>query len=361
MRKDNSPKDVGIAMSWRDREYNQSKYSGGTGNSLLWLLTGSVPLYRAFGIRVRLHATLILFIVLTLILGGFPGFYFNDRLITMGALFVIILLHEYGHCFAARSVGGSAEEIMLTPIGGLAMSYAPHDPWARFVTVAGGPLVNVVICTICGAILFANGARAPINPFELMPSAHVYFNPVLRWVFWIYDTSYVLLLFNLLPIFPLDGGQLMQALLWPRMGYYRSMLFSCNTGLVGAGILAMVGILQNNMLLLFLAISGALTCFQMRMALREMDPSEVNDAQNFAFSLRADEGGPRRRRLSKRSIKKAQKRAAAEQAEQAKIDAILDKVSAHGMQSLTWWEKRTLRKATERQRQRDLELSKMRD
>ena len=50
----------------------------------------------------------------------------------------------------------------------------------------------------------------------------------------------------------------------------------------------------------------------------------------------------------------------AEQAEQARIDAILDKVSAHGMQSLTWWEKRTLRKATERQRHRDLELSKMR-
>jgi hypothetical protein len=67
---------------------------------------------------------------------------------------------------------------------------------------------------------------------------------------------------------------------------------------------------------------------------------------------------PPRKRLSKRSIRQAQKRAAAEQAEQAKIDAILEKVSAQGMQSLTWWEKRTLRKATERQRQRDLELSR---
>jgi stage IV sporulation protein FB len=352
---------VGIAMSWRDREYNQSKYSGGTGNSLLWLLTGSVPLYRAFGIRVRLHASLILFIVLTLLIGGFPGFYLADRMITMAALFVIILLHEYGHCFAARAVGGNAEEIMLTPLGGLAMSYAPHDPWARFVTVAGGPLVNVVICIICGGILFLNGARTPVNPFELLPSYHIYANPFLRWVFWTYDTSYILLLFNLLPIFPMDGGQLMQAILWPRMGYYRSMLFACNTGLVGAAILAMVAILENKMLLLFLAISGALNCFQMKMALREMDPNDLSDAQNLSFALRSEEPSAKRRKLSRRSIKRAQKRAAEEQVEQAKIDAILDKVSAHGMQSLTWWEKRTLRKATERQRQRDLELSKIRD
>jgi len=80
----------------------------------------------------------ILFIGLTLILGGFPGFYLTDRLITMGALFVIVLLHEYGHCFAARLRRRHAEEIILTPLGGLAMAYAPHDP-GRFVTVIGGP------------------------------------------------------------------------------------------------------------------------------------------------------------------------------------------------------------------------------
>ena len=86
----------------------------------------------------------------------------------------------------------------------------------------------------------------------------------------------------------------------------------------------------------------------------------MSDDVDYSSSLRIDDA-PRRRKLSKWSIRAAQKRAAAEQAEQAKIDTILDKVSAHGMQSLTWWERRTLRKATERQRQRDLELSRMRD
>jgi hypothetical protein len=94
-----------------------------------------------------------------------------------------------------------------------------------------------------------------------------------------------------------------------------------------------------------------------------MGPSDLTEYEDHAVSANAFRPveAPRRRKLSRWSIKRAQKRAAEEQAEQGRIDAILDKVSAHGMQSLTWWEKRTLRKATERQRQRDLELSKMRD
>src|SRR5882762_6657885 len=103
-------------MSWRDREYN-----GGTGNSLLWFLTGSVPLFKAFGIRVRIHSFMILFIVGTIVFAGAKGYDLTDRLITMGALFLIVLLHEFGHCFAARSVGGNAEEIIMHPLGGLAM------------------------------------------------------------------------------------------------------------------------------------------------------------------------------------------------------------------------------------------------
>ena len=347
-------------MSWRDREYNQSKYSGGTGNSLLWLVTGSVPLFTVFGIRVRIHSFMILFMLLTVLFGGMRGFELSDRMITMGALFVIVLLHEFGHCFAARGVGGSAEEIIMTPLGGLAMAHAPRNPWGTFVTVAGGPLVNVAICAICAGILYSmGGVRAPYHPFHLLPPYGL--GAFAVWVWWFYATSYAILMFNLLPIFPLDGGQLMQSILWPRMGYYRSMLFSCNVGLVGSVVLGIMGLVNNNLLLLFIAISCGLACFQMRMALRETDPHEMDEFQNLSFNLRSAEEAPRRRKLSRRSIKKAQKRAAQEQAEQARIDTILDKVSAHGMQSLTWWEKRTLRRATERQRQRDLELSKIRD
>jgi Zn-dependent protease len=321
-----------------------------------------VPLFKVFGIRVRLHAFMLLFMVLTILVGGFPRFWFMDRVVAMTALFGIVLLHEFGHCFAARAVGGSAEEIVLTPLGGLAYAYAPHAPWPTAVTVAGGPLVNVIICILCGGYLFWEGAvHAPINPLELLPK--VYMTGVTRWVYWTYATSYALLMFNMLPIFPLDGGQFMQSLLWVRMGYHRSMLFACNVGLVGSGVLGVLGLVSGGLMLVLLAVSCALACFQMKRVLQEMGPSGLTEYEDHAVSANAFRPveAPRRRKLSKRSIKRAQKRAAEEQAEQARIDAILDKVSAHGMQSLTWWEKRTLRKATERQRQRDLELSRMRD
>jgi hypothetical protein len=96
------------------------------------------------------------------------------------------------------------------------------------------------------------------------------------------------------------------------------------------------------------------------MQLKEMGPEGLHDAIDYSASLRAadEEDRPKRRRLSNRALKRIRKKALKEQQELAKIDAILEKVGKHGMHSLTWWEKRTLRKATERQRQRDLELAR---
>ena len=125
-------------------------------------------------------------------------------------------------------------------------------------------------------------------------------------------------------------------------------------------MLALFGLVTGMVGMILIAIFSGIYTYQQRMLLRDTGPHGLTDDVDYSSSLRMDDQ-PRRRKLSRRSIKRAQKRAAAEQAEQARIDEILDKVSAHGMQSLTWWEKRTLRKATERQRQRDLELSKMRD
>src|SRR5262245_6356805 len=125
-------------MAWQDRPYYRDR-SDATGNPLMWLLTGSFHLFTVAGIRVRMHASLALLIVLVLLfgVGGF-GFTVAMRVQSMAMLFAVILLHEFGHCFAARSVGGTAEEIIMTPLGGLAMAMAPRRPWATFVTVAGG-------------------------------------------------------------------------------------------------------------------------------------------------------------------------------------------------------------------------------
>ena len=150
-------------MSWRDREYNQSRYGGGGANSLLSIFFGSVPIGTLFGIRIRIHAMFFWFVGF-LIISGPIEFQLRWRLISAAALFVIVLLHEFGHCFAARAVGGHAEEILMAPWGGLAFAQPPRRWGATFITVIGGPMVNVVICVITAGILYASARVLPRPP-----------------------------------------------------------------------------------------------------------------------------------------------------------------------------------------------------
>lgn len=351
-------------MSWRDREYNQSEYGGrGPMSPLMAMLFGSVSIGTWFGIRVRLHASLIIFIGLTLVLGPSASQNFDivDALTSMVILFFTVLLHEFGHCFAARYMGGEADDIVMTPIGGLAYATPPHRPWPTFVTVACGPLVNVGICLMTGSALWLlTGGVVPVNPFSPLPPFEFYATNLAYYLWWIYYVNYVILLFNLLPIYPLDGGQMLHAILWPHLGYYKATNFSCVTGMIGAVVLAFYGLAMGQLLLFALAISGFITCYQKRMMLKEMGPEGLHDAIDYSASLHAmdEEDRPKRKKLSNRALKRIRKKAQKEQQELARIDAILEKVGKQGMHSLTWWEKRTLRKATERQRQRDLELAK---
>ena len=95
-------------MAWQDRPYYRDR-SDSTGNPLTWLMTGSVPLFTVFGIRVRMHASLVLVIALVLLFGiGSFGDSVALRVQSVTMLFTVILLHEFGHCFAARWVGGAA-------------------------------------------------------------------------------------------------------------------------------------------------------------------------------------------------------------------------------------------------------------
>jgi hypothetical protein len=122
--------------------------------------------------------------------------------------------------------------------------------------------------------------------------------------------------------------------------------------------LAMLGSFGAGLLISIIGVNCFVNCYQMRAMMKAEGPwgfSEEESAIDYSASLRADE--PRKRKLSPRLYKKVRRREARERAEQEKIDAILAKVSAHGMHSLTWWEKRTLHRATERQRKRDLEIS----
>ncbi len=350
-------------MAFQDRHYYRDG-GGSTGNPLMWLLTGSIPLFTVFGIRVRAHASLVVLIALVLLFGFGQGSTAALRVQSVVVLFAVILLHEFGHCFAARMTGGTAEEILMTPLGGLAMAYARRNPWSQFVTVAGGPLVNVVICLLCGVGLFFTIGYWPLGPWSF--SRAVDFSPgwlqLSSYFFLFYAVSYALLLFNLLPVFPLDGGQLLQAILWKPLGYYKSMLITVNVGLVGSVLMALVavatfGSMLGGVLLLFIAFSCFTNCLNMRRMLITEGPWAFQEDEGI-YAAAHEPLTARVRKASKSAAKRAEKERQTVLAEQERIDQILAKVSAQGMNSLSWLEKRALHNATERQRKRDLARAK---
>jgi Zn-dependent protease len=348
-------------MGWQDRPYYRDQGSS-SGNPLLWILSGSVPLFTAFGIRVRMHASLLLLIILTLATSGMHGGMGVANAMTFGiVLFGIILLHEFGHCFAARSVGGQANDILMWPLGGLAFADAPNRPWPQFVTAAGGPLVNVVICAITfAAVRLINWHEAHV---QWIPWAHHGLPTLTGYLTWIFGISLALLVFNLLPIFPLDGGRLLQALLWFKLKYYRATLITCMVGMIGSVLMAMYGVAVFSsgfgLMLILIGVSCFITCYQLRAQLKAAGPWEFeDDGIDYSASMWQPETHTKKsKKLSRRAKRRLRKQAEREENEQSRIDAILAKVSAKGMQSLTWLERRALHQATERQRRQEIEVS----
>lgn len=351
-------------MAYQDRPYYRDR-SSASSNPLMWLLNGSLPLLTIFGIRVRVHASLILLILLELVLAETKvGLGPRNAITAMSILFVSVLLHEFGHCFGARMMGGEAHEILMWPLGGLASTDPPHRPWPSFVTTAMGPAVNFFICILTGAAITLLNHSIPWFPFSgkgLL--SYVPSDEMTYYLWWIFLVNYALLVFNLmLAFYPFDGGRMIQEILWARVGYYRSMLFATVVGMGVALIVAAVSIAFWSLMLLLIAAFGFYACFRQRQMLREVGAEEWQDSTDYSAAYESSTAHSphatphkRRRHISRRAIKKVRRMAEQAIQEQQRIDAILAKVSAHGMASLTWFERRALHKATERQRKRDLE------
>src|SRR5438876_2430805 len=131
-------------------------------------MSWALPLFRVSGIQVRLH---IFFIIVTLglflrvVLDKYhPIWWVDVFLFTIVLLFGIILLHEFGHSFGARAVGGDSKEILIWPLGGLAFVEIPPHPRAHFIVAAAGPMVNVAICVAAAAALSVAGFFPSLNP-----------------------------------------------------------------------------------------------------------------------------------------------------------------------------------------------------
>jgi Zn-dependent protease len=163
-------------------------------------------------------------------------------------VFAIVLAHELGHALACRSVGGRAERIVLWPLGGIAFVQPPPRPGAVLWSIAAGPLVNLAFAVLSAPLVFVANIVLPPD------AAHF------AMAFFVINVG--LLCFNLLPIYPLDGGQIFQALLWFFVGRAKSLAIVSVVGLVAATAIVPVALVKGSLwfaVLAFYAGSRALT------------------------------------------------------------------------------------------------------
>ncbi len=208
-------------------------------------MKGSWNVGRIAGIDLKIHLTFVLLLVWvgvsTMLSGGTVGAVLGELLFIL-ALFLSVVLHEFGHAIAAKRFGIATKDILLLPIGGVArLEQMPEDPKQELVVAAAGPIVNVLI----GGLLFAGllvfgGFSQPINISTLMDN------------FWLrlLTVNLTLVLFNLVPAFPMDGGRVLRAILASRMNYVKATRTAANIGRGFAVLMGIAGFFWNPWLIL---------------------------------------------------------------------------------------------------------------
>ncbi|MDN2566989.1 site-2 protease family protein [Aquibium sp. A9E412] len=207
----------------------------------------SFSLGRIAGTTVRVHVTFFLLLVwiwfMHYRIGGTPAAWEGVAFIL--AVFACVVLHEFGHALAARYFGIKTPDITLLPIGGLArLERMPEEPGQELVIAIAGPLVNVVIAAL---IFLALGGVAGIEQMAQVEDPRGDFLVRLAGV------NVFLVLFNLIPAFPMDGGRVLRALLATRMAWPRATQVAATIGQGLAFLFGFIGLLYNP-LLIFIAI-----------------------------------------------------------------------------------------------------------
>lgn len=210
------------------------------------------------GINLRIHVTFPLILIWAmlqfgLLAGrGWDGALFG--LIVILLLFGIVVLHELGHSIAAQNYGIEVEEIVLLPIGGVAMlKRIPENPMQEFVIAIAGPAVNfaIAIVLLIADSLFALGGRYAdlgegLAAMQTLSAAAV-FN-------YVFVANLFLAFFNLIPAFPMDGGRVLRALLASRMDYARATGIAVAVGQTLAWMIGLWGFLTGAFFLIIVAI-----------------------------------------------------------------------------------------------------------
>jgi Zn-dependent protease/CBS domain-containing protein len=207
---------------------------------MLW----SFPIARIAGTVVRVHVTFLLFLVWIGAahwrVGGQEAAL--DGVLFMVILFACVLAHEFGHILAARRYGIRTPEVTLWPIGGVAsLERIPDKPREELVVALAGPAVNVVIAAI---LIFGFGASLSESTTAELD------DPTANLAARVAAANIVLVLFNLIPAFPMDGGRVLRALLAMRTSYNEATRIASRIGQGAAFLFALAGLFLNPMLII---------------------------------------------------------------------------------------------------------------
>lgn len=201
---------------------------------------------KIWGIEVKLHGTMMLLAAFYVISGALSGGLSLAALnLVLGVmLFGVVLLHELGHMAAYRRYGIRAHDILLTPLGGIARGLgSPKTPGQEFAIAAAGPAVNVVLGGLAYLSLMA-------LPWSNWGASGAFAGVLTRWFLGINVT---LLLFNLIPALPMDGGRMLRAALTTKMGFLRATQLSAKIARWATFAMALLALYTGSFSLLFIA------------------------------------------------------------------------------------------------------------
>lgn len=242
------------------------------------LFGSGIPLGRYFGINVRLHFTFLIYAFYRVTETG----NWLLGLAYIGGLYLCILLHEFGHALAARWCDGEATDILLWPLGGLAFCRPAWHPSAHLITSAAGPFVTFVL-----ALLFM-GATLLIGAISWPWAGATYIYWFVKQMAWL---NAFLLVFNLLPAFPMDGGRILRDILWFWIGAERATAIAVAISRVLAVIGGLWGIYTQQYMLLMVAVFIFMSTGHEQQVLA----AESSGAYGFSIRERLRRGNRQRR------------------------------------------------------------------
>jgi Zn-dependent protease len=251
----------------------------------------SFTIGRIAGTSVRLHITFLLFLAWIGI-----GYYLTgglaaalDALVFLTLVFLCVTLHEFGHIAMARRFGIRTPEVILSPIGGIAsLERMPEQPRQELLVALAGPLVNIAIALLLMALFGISASAYTAQHFETATLAERLF-----------IVNVTLVLFNLIPAFPMDGGRMLRAFLAMNMGATRATSLAARIGQAFAALFVLLGLFYSPILMLvgvfiyFAAASeeksASFSGFASRLTVKDaMEPSHLLLSVNQPISAAID-------------------------------------------------------------------------